>query len=114
MPALDLAQVRDAPLRAQPGMLLRLLLEKLGHAGLLQVTAALTHREIGRRAGGQLADAGLDRLCTAAERVAYDHWQPAPGDVAALHEAYLRLCDAIDTRAATLSRAGEEQEIQPA
>ena len=69
---------------------------------------------IGRRADDQLAGTGFDRLCTAAERVAYDRWQPAPGDIAVLHAVYLRICDAIEARAASLSRAGDEAETRPA
>jgi len=94
--SLSLDDIRRAPVRDQPGLLLRLALERLMSSGVLRVPVSATHREI---AGLALADGGaLRQISEAAERAAFGGWQPRDLDMDELEGAFTRLVNEVPTQ----------------
>lgn len=83
---LTLEGVRRAPPGKQPGLLLRMLVERLHGRYGDAVRASLTHRELAAAAGslGVRHRDELDAVVSAAERVTFAGWRPGPGDVDAV------------------------------
>ena len=87
--SLSVDDIRRAPLREQPRLLLRLALDRLMASGVLRVPVSATHREI---AGLALTGGGaLRQLSEAAERAAFGGWQPREPDMQELEDAFSRL-----------------------
>jgi hypothetical protein len=80
----SLTEIRRAPLRAQPGLVLGLVIERL--RARLPLGESLTHRELlgAARSLDASQQRSLRTVATAAERVTYGDWQPETGDVETL------------------------------
>lgn len=77
----SLTEIRRAPLRAQPGLVLGLVIERL--RARQPLGESLTHRELlgATRSLDVSQQRSLRTVATAAERVTYGDWQPQTGDV---------------------------------
>jgi len=95
-PALDFAQIARAPLREQPGLLLRLVLARLRSAGLMNVGASCTHRELTAATSGLIFGSGMGELCSSAERATFGNWHPDTQDMGRLFETGRSVCREID------------------
>jgi hypothetical protein len=85
---LDFDDVALAPLARRPGLLLRLVLDRMRARGQAPLRDSLTHRELVATAVGLTADQGeaLRMVASAAERATFGGSQPEEGDVARVLE----------------------------
>lgn len=94
--------VRRAPAARQPGLLLALCVERLRARFGDAVPDSLTHRELSAAASGLglRRQAELDAVASAAERVTFGGWRPAPGDVESVMQHGKAVLEELDAAAA--------------
>jgi hypothetical protein len=97
-PPLDFDQLARAPLREQPGLLLKIIMAQLQATGILRLRSSCTHRDITSAAAALDLGDGLGTISNAAERATFGDWCPAEEDMAALLETGQGVCLAIEVR----------------